>query len=256
MRASLAFRILQWIVFRIGHTKSLSHFPWMTWDEKERMIEYNEIHQEAIPKLQPGDIILHRDKGFFSNMWIGGAMIHAGIVAENYQIIEAIKKGVVKRHVTHILRSDYACILRPIFDDRSIEAMAKMEALYWSEKIIDFPYDVLFDFCGEEERKLIKEHEKNAKDHGVRFCCTEIPYFAYLKYIPSLGVERRRNINFFTWVISFFGLHPGKAVIDADMYIKANFEIIWLSHTFTTEWAQKMKKKDEKFINKIKEYWA
>jgi hypothetical protein len=248
------YNTLRRIVFWVGDTRKISHFPWVTWDTKEHKIDLNEV-DFAKTFLRNGDIILHRDSGFLSNIAIGGAMIHAGIYVDNMQVIEAISEGVTKRNAGHILHSDWAIILRPNFESFLTREAAINEAMDWANRIVDFPYDVLFNFCSEVDQKLVIEHGKGAIKHGVKFCCTEIPHFCYFNYLKELNIHRRRNINFFTWLISLPGLHPGKMVVDADMYVKGNFDIVWCSKEFTAQWAEMMGC-NKKYVDKIDKYWA
>jgi hypothetical protein len=235
----LAFRIFRWLVFWVGDTRTISHFPWVTWHVHGHKIDLNEVMLEAVPRLEPGDIVLHRDDGFLSNLFIGGAMIHAGVYVGGQQVVEALSEGVVKRHVGHILLSDRACILRPRFPDAAQRERAVAEAIAWAEKIVGFPYDVLFHFNGQKGRDLVEQHGRGAVNKGIHFCCTEIPYFCYYPYRHALGIKRRRQISLLTRLLSLIGLSTGRAVIAADMYITANFEIVWCSRELTAEWSKK-----------------
>ena len=252
----ILFNIFRRIVFLVGDTRRIRHFPWVTWDVSEHEIGLDEVIREALPVLRAGDVPLHRDKGFLSNVFIPGAMIHAGLYVGDGYLVEAVSDGVVKRHAAYLLRSDYACIMRPRIGDEgsAVRDMAVKDACDWALKIIDFPYDVLFDFCGEEERVLIRRHGMDAVKHGVRFACTEIPHFCYLDYIAPLRLFRRRNINLLTRLLSWIGLSPGEAVVDADMYVTAEFDMVWCSRSMTVEWCKQMKC-GEAFIHKVSEYW-
>lgn len=247
------FRIFRWIVFWVGDTRKISHFPWVTWDVHEHKMDLNEVMLEALPLLEPGDIILHRDDGYLSNLFIGGAMIHAGIYMGGQQVVEAISDGVLKRHAGYILHSDRACILRPKLPEGTRE-QALSEALEWADKIVGFPYDILFDFNGKKERQLIEQHGKEAARKGVRFCCTEVPYFCYHRYTGELGIKRRRNVSFLTKLLSVLGLSPGRAVVSADMYFTANFDLIWCSKHFTPAWCKKRRMNPEA-LKKVEDYW-
>jgi len=250
------FNTFRRIVFLVGDTRRIKHFPWVTWDVSEHEIGLDEVIREALPVLKKGDVPLHLDKGFLSNAFIPGAMVHAGLYVGDGYLIEAISNGVVKRHAAYLLRSDYACIMRPrIGDEGSLARDAAVNiACEWAERIVDFPYDVLFNFCGEEDRALIREHGRDAIKHGVRFCCTEIPFFCYLDYLTGLRLFRRRNINLVTWMLSWVGLGPGEVIVDADMYVTAEFDMVWCSRSMTVEWCKRMKC-EEAFIHKVSEYW-
>lgn len=249
----LLFRAFRWVVFWVGDTRKIAHFPWVTWDVHQHKIDLNEVMLEALPKLQPGDIILHRDDGFLSNLFIGGAMIHAGLYIGGQQVIEAVSEGVVKRHAGHILYSDRACILRPrLPEDKRVQAVA--EAIDLAEKIVGFPYDILFDFNGRRERRLVEQYGPNAAQKGVRFCCTEVPYFCYGSYTKDLRITRRRNVSLATKFLSLLGLSPGKAIVAADMYFTANFDLIWCSRQLTVDWC-KRRRADAGMVQAVASYW-
>jgi len=249
----LAYKILRYIVFKVGDTKWLGfrHFPFIaTWSVSEHQIDLNEVMMDAAPLLQPGDVILHRDEGYLSNVFIGGCMIHAGLSADNSQVIEAVSDGVVRRHVGHILYSDKACILRP-----RVCAATKDRAVQRAHKIVGFEYDPLFQFNAKEELDLVEKHGKKAMDQGVRFCCTEVPYFCYFEKADALKVKLRRNVTLLTRFLSFIGVHPGASVVDADIYIAADFDLVWCSRSMTVEWCEDMGASPE-VLAKVKDYWG
>lgn len=250
----LPFRILRWLVFWVGDTRRIAHFPWITWDVHQHRIDLNEVMLEAVPLLEPGDLVLHRDDGFLSNAFIGGAMIHAGLYVGGQQVVEAVSEGVVKRHAGHILYSDRACILRPRFPDGVSREKAVAEAIEWAEKIVGFPYDILFQFNGQKERELVARHGKDAPKKGVRFCCTEVPYFCYYTYREALGIKRTRNVTFLTRLLSLVGLSPGRAVINADMYMTAGFDLVWCSRELTVAWSKKRRVSAE-HQRRLADYW-
>jgi hypothetical protein len=222
-------RLFRKIVFWAGDVRRLSKFSYVTWDAGEYLISLDEVIREAIPKLRTGDIVLTRHKGFLSNLFIGGFMIHAGVYVGDGWIVEAISEGVVKRHVANILHADYAMILRPKFDAASETEEAIEKAVQWANRIVGYPYDECFNFNGAEEREhILKGIKKN-----VKFACTEVAYFCYLDYADKLGIKLRRNISFFTWLLSLVGQNVGTEVIDADIYVKANFDIVWKSKSIT-----------------------
>ena len=41
-----------------------------------------------------------------------------------------------------------------------------------------------------------------------------------------------------TRAVSMIGLSPGKAIISADMYITASFDLIWCSRGLTADWGK------------------
>jgi hypothetical protein len=246
------FKAFRWIVFLMGDLRWLgwNKFPFcLGWYSYEEKIDLNEVLHDAVPLLKPGDVILHRDEGFISNIFIGGAMIHAGLYVGDGQVVEAISNGVVRRNAAHILYSDRAIILRPRVDDD-----AKVQAIEWGHRIVGFGYDFLFDFNGKREREMIRKHGIDARKMGVRFACTEVPYFCYFDYAQGMKINLRRNVNLLTKLISLIGLRPGKAVVDADMYVKSDMDVVWCSKKTTPEYCASMGC-DETYVAKIKAWW-
>lgn len=255
---SWAYRAFRWVVFKVGDTKWLGvrHFPFVaTWAVEEHDIDLNEVIRDALPRLQPGDVCLHRDRGFLSNLAIGGAMVHAALYVGDGQVVEAISEGVVRRHAAHILHSDRAMIVRPRFESAEARDRAVADAIAWAERIVGFPYDPLFRFGCKPQRDLITARgPERAVRRQVRFCCTKVPFFCYLDHVEALGLKRRRNATPLHTVLSWFGLHPGRAVVDADMYVHANFDLVWASRRMTVDWARRKGAKGE-YLKKLEDYW-
>ena len=82
----LAFRILRFFVFLAGDIRRLKCFPYLTWDVSEHQISLDEALRKALPLVRPGDVILHRDDGYLSNCFIGGAMVHASVSWASVQL--------------------------------------------------------------------------------------------------------------------------------------------------------------------------
>lgn len=251
--ANVPFRVFRWLVFKAGDTRWLGwrHFPFvLTWAGHENpQIDLDEA-QLAARMLEPGDVILHRDRGFLGNVGIGGVMIHAGLYVGKDdkgrpQVVEAISEGVVKRSALYILHSDYACILRP-----KVPMQAALNAAGQAEEIVGMPYDPLFEFNTEVERAVLnaaqglwhfKRREEFLARNPVRFCCTEIPHFCYLDSLGELGLHRKRNRTFATWLLKIIGIVPGDEIVTADMYVESHgFEMVWASKHYTPDWAAKM----------------
>ena len=248
----LMFKLFRWMVFLMGDLRWLGwkKFPFcLGWYSYEEKIDLNEVLYDAIPMLKPGDVILHRDEGFLSNIFIGGAMIHAGLYVGDGQVVEAISEGVVRRNAAHILYSDRAIILRP-----RVSEDAKTQAIEWAHRIVSFGYDFMFNFNGENEREMIRKHGIAARNMGVRFACTEVPYFCYLDHTRGMSIKRRRNVNLLTRSLSVIGLKPGEAVVDADMYVVADMDVIWCSKKFTPEYCSSRRCGPE-YVAKVKSWW-
>jgi hypothetical protein len=257
IRPSIMFRLWRRIVFGVGD-----------WQEKRECRVRPEEYQPIIPLLQPGDVVLHRDdRCKAANWFIGGAMIHAGLYVGVDQIVEAISEGVVMRPVWNILESDYTMVVRP--NTRSFSKYARahviQDACIKAKSIIGFEYDPLFDFCDSVEFDALQKIKFNyvqaswrdrAIEAGISFACTEVPYFCYYPARELLGLYRRRNVSLLTKLVGLLGLHPGEAVIDADMYVTApGFDLIWCSASVSPGWATEMHV-PEAMLMKLTAYWA
>jgi len=244
----LLHRVFRYLVFLPGDLRWLGwdKFPfmlgWYSWRNKVSLDEALHVTNSLV---EPGDILLHRDEGYLSNLAIGGSLIHAGLAVEDGMCVEAISEGVVRRSAAHLLWSDYSCVLRPL-----LPAIAKEKAVETANQLVGFPYDYFFDFNGPKHRDLIAQYGPDAKDHGVRFCCTEIPYFCYMDFISTLQLERRRTPTMAHTALSWCGLSTGEWVIDADMYMRANTDIVWCSKSMQPPFAQ-----GEGYEDKLAAYW-
>jgi hypothetical protein len=239
-------------VFWGGDIRLLGCFPYITWDVHEHLVEYDEAMQ-ALPLIRAGDIGLHRDRGYLSNLAIPGFMKHAWVhinspVIEGgacditkMQIVEAISEGVVKRHALFPIRSDYVIILRP--KNTTKEEIKK--AVRNANKIVGCRYDASFDFDIEDELKMLETRGPNgivglAEDklelNRIKvntlaewdggFSCTETASFAWW--------HKRKQLKLFrTWA-------RGKQVILADQLINNGFDIVWMSKSITEEVAKQL----------------
>lgn len=289
---SRMFRFFRRLVFLFGDFHLLFENFWelvdtfplcVGWKKKGHKIDDNVILKEVAPKLEVGDIILHRDSGYLSNLFIGGNLIHAGVVVAGEdgkpdQIVEAISEGVVKRHITGILRSDYAVVLRPKFDSEKDKIDSKNHIQWLAPNLVNFKYDCLFRFSDEEDILSIEEAlkadqhcsyvngksgrnlyptnrlDKMKKDGIIRICCTELAYIVYYKWKDKLGIDLKNSKNFLTKLLHFIGLDAGETKITADMYVEANFDIVWASSTMTESWC-KRRKMSQRYIDKVNSYF-
>lgn len=226
-------KALRYFVFLAGDTRRVRRFPWITMDVHQHLVSFEEC-EEALKILRPGDIILHRDSGFLSNVGIGGCMIHAGIYVGDNQVVEAVSEGVVRRHANYILYSDYSCIVRPALSE-SKRVVASKNAL----EIVGLPYDFLFQFNDPFKTKI---DLLSGKREGIRFCCTEIPYYCYMDHIKQLNFYRKRQVTIGSKALNLIGFGVGENIVTADMYIyPANTKLIWKSKSFTSDWVDSMR---------------
>ncbi len=131
-------------------------------------------------KLRPGDIILTRNKGYISNLFIPGFWTHAGIfignqkernlylnsrfekvIPPNIDLIEALSDGVVFSTFGRSFKADNIAVLRPEISKLEIDKVIE-KALAQINKNYDFNFDL---------------------DSDSLIYCTELIYQAYLPYI-------------------------------------------------------------------------
>lgn len=240
------------LVFFVGDIRQLHSFPWVTWSIHEHEIDYDEVLQ-VLPLIKHGDIGIHRDWGYLSNVAIPGFMKHAWIHVndglENPAIIEAISEGVVKRNPIYPLFSDYTIILSPtgVSDEERAGACKKANGIEGQR------YDVEFNFNIEEELRFYtgKEQEQAKQDldksqmhmrkYNHAFSCTEVVSYAWWHKREELRLYRKER--------------RGKSVILADDFLNRGWSIKWLSKSVTPDTAKKHGLHEEG-ISMIEDYLA
>ncbi len=230
------------LVFWVGDVRRISHFPFVTWDVHEHKVDYAEIYEALVNDvIKPGDVGIHLDLGFLSNIAIPSSFTHAWIHVGNKHIVEAISDGVVKRHAIYPMHSDYVVILRP----KDVTDKELLKAIVNAENIVGQKYDVNFAFDIEEEVKIFGGNEiVAAKENVVNwdggFSCTETVSYSYWSIRDKLRLYRKRV--------------RGKDVITADQFINNGFEIVWLSKSVTVEAVKKLKLHEEG-VSMVEKYW-
>ncbi len=234
---SITEEVWKKLVFLVGDIRQMHHFPWVSWAKHNHGVEYEEI-LEVLPKIRYGDIGLHRDWGYLSNVAIPGFMKHGWIHTEdgreNPQIVEAVSEGVIKRSAFYPMFSDYTIILRPlkVTDEERKGACKKVN------RVIGTHYDVDFKFDIEEELKYYQGIDRKAAsndlaasqnylqhyDHG--FSCTELCSYAWWHKREPLRLFRKKR--------------RGRMAIIADDFINHGWEVVWLSHSITVDIAKKL----------------
>jgi hypothetical protein len=231
---SFWYKVKAWIVFKCGHIRRLDFFPFFTvygYDVHEISIEKA---KESALVAQPGDVGLHLDKGFLSNLAIPGAFKHAWVFVEDGKIVEAISEGVVKRDALYPLLSDHVVILRPI----GVSAEETKQAVDRANALVGCEYDANFNFDLEEDDKYA-DNLKGA--FHAAFSCTETVACAWYKCRKKLHIFR--------------SVHAGREAVVADDYLSMNFAIVWASDNVTMDWL-KSKGILEEGREKLKDYLA
>lgn len=228
-------------VFFAGDIRKIKHFPWVTWDVNQHAVRMEEI-MEALPLIKYGDVGLHRDSGYLSNVAIPGYMKHAWIHTDdgnNPMIVEAISEGVVHRSAVYPMYSDYTIILRP----KGVDYKARRGACKKAKGIVGTRYDHDFEFDIEAQLKHYKgdDSEAAAEDLGSAtkymkkfdhaFSCTEAVGYSWWHRREQLRIYREQS--------------RGKSVILADSFLNGGFDIVWASESVTVDAAAKMQLHEE-----------
>jgi hypothetical protein len=203
-------------------------------------VKFDEI-VKALPLIRYGDIGVHRDSGYLSNLAIPGFMKHAWIHTDDGisdpKIVEAISEGVVKRSAIYPLYSDYSVILAPR-DEREITEELRKGACLKANQIVGVRYDHNFEFDIEQELKFYggQDAEQGRQhlaagnemlshyDHG--FSCTEVVSYSWWHRREDLKIYRTRS--------------RGKSVILADSFLNRSWKIRWASESVTVDAARKL----------------
>lgn len=187
-------------IFWIGNVRKLSTFPWVTWDHHDPKVSHDDI-TEIVKLVKPGDVGLHRDLGFLSNVFIPGQFKHAWLFVDHDQIIEATKEGVRQRSCRNPMRTDDLVIVRP-----KIPSRFRKEAVEQAKKIIGLNYDVEFDFDLKAEFTHLSKI-----DHA--FSCIEVIAYAYYPHFKELGFE--------------WSTHMGKKVLYPSEVLNPEWEVVY-----------------------------
>lgn len=238
---SLAYKIKAKITFWVGDIRRLDSFPYLTWAGHEHKLSYREM-REASDICRAGDIGLHRDAGYASNLAIPGGFKHGWICVENGDIVEAVSEGVLKRGNLAPLISDYVVILRPM----GINKQEINEAVRRAEGIVGCEYDANFNFdFGGQARVMPDTQEKSfvqnldSGNFHMAFSCTEVVGYSWYHCKDKLRIFRSK--------------YAGRDAIIADDYLRMNFGIVWMSASVTPEWAKECGMPEEA-VQKIKDF--
>ncbi len=226
-------RVFRWAVFKVGDMR------WEGWrftpfvigcNPKHVLIRGDEI-LKAAAIVEPGDVVIARKDGYFSNVGIGGCFIHAAIYIGDGECIEALSDdqgGVTMSSIVDVLHADVAAILRP-----KLSTDERLAATMMAKKIVGAKYDFLFDFNVEEELRQIEKNPELAKK--MRFACTEVVLFAYLKHKEDLKLWVVPTDGLLTKALRFLGLMIGDDALTADGIGVSEMDVVWASRSCTQE---------------------
>ena len=223
------------IVFWGGDVKKINAFPYVTWAEKKHLVNYDEI-LATLPLIKYGDVGLHRECDYLSNIVIPGFMKHAWIHVEDGikkpTIVEAVSEGVISRSALYPMLSDYTIILTP----KNATENDRKGACLKARQLCGHGYDVNFEFDIEKELQFyhcgfrkdaiadLKEEAKGLKKYVPTFSCTETVGYAWWHRRESLRLYRKEVKN--------------KSVLLADMFLNGGWDIKWMSKSVTLDAAK------------------
>lgn len=203
-------------VFFLGDLRSLDGFPWFTYAVRKHEVDYDEV-TKALMVIQPGDIGLHRDHGYLSNVAIPGCFKHAWVHIDDGDIVEAISEGVVRRNAIYPIYSDMSIILRSKNKDGYVTSQR-------AQSLIGENYDVNFEFDIEKSNAHFYGNKDSKYDPA--FSCTEVAAFSLYREDEGHGISS-------SYV-------SGKKVLIADSFINEDMEIVWASESVTLENVMKL----------------
>jgi hypothetical protein len=257
-------------VFLTGDIRRLSHWPFVTWAKDEHLVHYEEI-LEALPLIRYGDVGLHRDRGYLSNLAIPGFMKHAWIHVQDdqpkqtaeeklryflggHEIVEAVSEGVLCRSPLYPMRSDYVIVLEPWGRGLTLPighgsiALSKGACLK-ARRMVGQPYDHRFEFNIEEELN----YDRSRQTSGPSDAIAAAAMLAYYDLEMAARQFRRYDIAFTcTELVAYAWWHLreqlgirrteryGKRVILADSFLNKNWRIRWASESVTVDVAASM----------------
>ncbi|MCM8540809.1 MAG: hypothetical protein NE328_11090 [Lentisphaeraceae bacterium] len=223
-------------VFLAGDIRRLNTFPWVTWSINNHKVCLGEV-LEALPLIKYGDIGLHRDWGYLSNVAIPGFMkhgwIHVSSGDKKPMVVEAISEGVVHRSALYPMYSDYTIILEPkdVIDEERKGACKKAKSIVGEKYDVNFHFDIedeIAHYNGllkDEAITSLEEGEKRLKKFDPAFSCTEVCSYAWWHKREHLRLFRKPR--------------RGKNVILADDFLNNSWRIKWMSKSVTVEDAVK-----------------
>lgn len=231
------YKIKAWIVFNLGHIRRLDFFPFFnSYGYDIHMMTLKDA-RNGVAASKPGDVGIHRDNGFLSNLAIPGGFKHAWVVVDGNDCVEAVAEGVLRRDVLTPTYSDYVIILRPLGVKRTETKRAVSRAC----GLIGCEYDANFRFDFEETDANFPQYTRNlsCQRFHAAFSCTETAAFAWYHCREKLGIFR--------------SYHAGREAVIADDFLRFNFGIVWMSKSVTVEWAEKQRMHPDA-VAKIKGY--
>lgn len=242
----IAAKLSRVVIFAFGDLRSEPCFPWFSFGGRKHLVTPDEALQ-ALSLARYGDIGLHRDRGYFSNVTIPGAMKHAWIHTNDVYatqseqgktggtITEATSDGVLSKNALVPYLTDYAILLRP----QGLTDQQRRGACLRAQQIQGADYDVNFRFDMESQAQFYENPDNlaAAQNEGVcqaammrrwdrSFSCSEAVAYCFWHVRETLDIYRRRVL--------------GRDAILPQDYLDFNFDIVWASTSLTDQIAAYM----------------
>lgn len=99
--------------------------------------------KEVLALVRPGDVLLCRSQGEFTNIFIPGFWTHAALYAGEKELVEAVSPCVkISPLEDFLLAKDYVAVLRPVF----ASGVQKLDAVNYArlQASKNIPYDYQF----------------------------------------------------------------------------------------------------------------
>ncbi|MFH1981617.1 MAG: hypothetical protein ABIL58_07230 [Pseudomonadota bacterium] len=224
------------LVFFVGDIRLLRSFPYVTWSVPKHRVSYGEI-LEGLPQITYGDVGVHRDWGYLTNIAIPGFMKHAWIHVRDGlaapQIVEAMSEGVIARSAIYPMVSDYTVIFRPrnVTEAERKGACKKARQIVGKGYDVDFAFDIEYElqyFAGEDTADAsaaLQQGQRFMRRYDPAFTCTEVVSYAWWHRREELRLIRREV--------------RGQTIILADDFFNDGWEIKWMSRSVTPETARR-----------------
>jgi hypothetical protein len=253
-------RVARSLAFLAGDIRAENTFPWFSTSPRKHLVDVAEAFEAADAALY-GDVGLHRDRQYLTNLTIPGALKHAWIHTNDMndpasefggRALEATSEGVNYVHAAAPFITDYGMLLRP----RGVTDAQRKGACIRAAEINGADYDTNFSFDIESELKYYEtqqhQHlmdaarELNLEQKALQrwnnaFSCSEAVAYCWWHARETLGIFRN------SWM--------GREVILPVDFVGFDFDIVWCSRSLTTDVAHKLKF-NEQAMTKIQAYFT
>lgn len=230
-------KMLRGAAFLAGDIRAVPRAPWVSLGSHTPLCDTGEA-TEALQTARYGDVGLHRDRGYLTNLTIPGALKHAWIHTDSgaaNTILEATSEGVHLKHALGPYITDYGVVLRP----RGVTDPQTRGACVRAKSIDGADYDTSFHFNIEEElqyyetqqhQNLLDARQELSRQEQLlvrwqnAFSCSEAVAYCWWHARETCSIYRN------SWM--------GRSVILPVDFLGFNFEIVWCSRSWTLDVAR------------------